>query len=134
MSGETVKVTENSGTFTVRYPGNITKTEIEFDSSSNTKFEISTTVSEEASSFTYEDTIGKEYVGFTMRDAAPSDNTKASVIVKKISGDSLEQQSNAFEERKTYDEISQELVQKNLNLLLSKIQNIIKMLNKWVKP
>jgi len=133
MSSETVKVTENSGTFTVRYPGDVTKTETEIVDNGNTRFDISTTVSEVASSFRYEDTINKEYVGFNMREAEPSDNTKATISVKKTSGSSLEEESSVFEERKTYDEINQRFIQKNLNLLLSKIQNIIKMLNQWVK-
>ena len=133
MSGDTIKVTENSGTFTVKYPGNVTKTEIEIVDDGNTRFDISTTVSEEAHSFRYEDTIGKEYVGFNMRDAEPSDDTKATILVKKTTGNTSEEQSNTFEKRKTYEDINDELVRQNLNILLSKIQNIIKMLNKWVK-
>ena len=132
----TTTYSENSGIFTVN------QTQPIYHNFSETAIEIST-IGEESTvtssaiingestsfSFKYEDTIGSNLFATNGFVFNYTDNTVASVIVTKNNiTESLD-----LGNRKTNEEIIQNIQDSNLMLLNSKIQTLISLLGSWVK-
>jgi phage I-like protein len=60
-----------------------------------------------------------------------SKDTKVSVL--KNSDKGTEYESTSFSERKTVEELKSDVAFKNLTLMMSKIQTLIKLLKGWLK-
>jgi hypothetical protein len=60
-----------------------------------------------------------------------SKDTKVSVL--KNSDEGTEYESTSFSERKTFEELKSDVAFKNLTLMMSKIQTLIKLLKGWLK-
>jgi hypothetical protein len=110
-----------------------TSSTIEVNSNEETVSTI-VTVSQTVKSFTYEDTINKEYGQILMRDESPSENTSAEITVNKKFLDKLtEQEKIVFLNRQTSDEIKNQIVIKQFTNMMEKINIILQKLGKWVK-
>jgi len=92
------------------------------------------TVSQTVKSFTYEDTINKEYGQILMRDESPLENTSAEITVNKRFLDRLTNEEKiVFLNRQTSDEIKNQIVLKQFTNMMEKINIILQKLGKWIK-
>jgi len=132
MSDVDQKVVYNNNTFEIHRPGSLTNTEtfIEQDNSITT---LTTEVSEQVFGFTYNDTKNNLNLGLVTKSMAPHDDTSAQVSLKNIKDSTITQEDYKFYNRKTINEIENEFFINKLNLLIARINNIIKMLDSWVK-
>ena len=85
--------------------------------------------------FSPEDTVGKSWseIIFGSTVFPMEDNTKATVGVIEVTATSRKTESTTFEGRKTAEEVSSILAQKNLTLLQLKINKLLMLLDDWVK-
>jgi len=85
--------------------------------------------------FSPEDTVGKSWseIIFGSTIFPTEDNTKATVGVIEVTANSRKTESTTFEGRKTAQEVSSILAQKNLTLLQSRINKLLMLLEDWVK-
>ena len=137
--GINTRVTESNGTFTIHQESTINKTEIEENIENKTTFTSQVSIPVSSRSFRYEDTIGKTFEEIVPRVNSYNENkeTKISVTRKTIldkDETSTSSETLSLTGRKTMSEIEIEIVRNNFNLLRSKIQTLLKMLNGWVKP
>ena len=69
-----------------------------------------------------------------MRDETPLENASAEITVsKRFLKELTEQEKIVFLNRKTSEEIKNEIVLKQFNMMIEKIQIILQKLGKWVK-
>jgi hypothetical protein len=132
------QLTYNSGTFTLTDANTYVSQEVVVESvdSSTVTTSLTTTVEGGNSlSFTYEDTVGKSWgeiiSGLTVLPI--QDNIKATVSATQVTDVSTKIEITAFEGRKTAEEVSSILTQRNLTLLQSKIVILLTLLDGWVK-
>ena len=85
--------------------------------------------------FSPEDTVEKSWseIIFGSTVFPTEDNTEATVGVIEVTANSRKTESTTFEGRKTAEEVSSILAQKNLTLLQSKINKLLMLLDDWVK-
>ena len=85
--------------------------------------------------FSPEDTVGKSWseIIFGSTIFPTEDNTEATVGVIEVTANSRKTESTTFEGRKTAQEVSSILAQKNLTLLQSRINKLLMLLDDWVK-
>jgi hypothetical protein len=131
-----IRVTESNGVFTVHENVRVNSSETEI--TVNDKNETTTIVSEvsvpvASRSFTYNDTIGKTYEEIKLKNESYDDNKPTNIFVTKETLNSLSFESISIVERKTASELDIIFVQNEKNLLLSKINTLIKLLSTWVK-
>jgi hypothetical protein len=132
-----IRVTESNGVFTVHENVRINSSETEVTVNDKTKT-ITNTISEvsvpvASRSFTYNDTIGKTYEEIKLKNESFDDTKSTNLFVTKKTSKSLSSESISIVGRKTASELNIVLVQNETNLLLSKINVLIKLLGSWVK-
>ena len=141
-SGSGREVTHSNGTFTMNNNVAATVVDVVVNTTvdvvtNTTSTETSTvTVSKSAgnaSTFSYEDTIGKPTSEISFNTLPLPNNTSATVSATDISSISTTTESTTFEERKTAEEVSSILIQRNLTLLQSKISRLLALLDAWIK-
>jgi hypothetical protein len=141
-AGSGREVTHSNGTFTMNNNVAATAVDVVVNTTvdvvtNTTSTETSTvTVSKSAgnaSTFSYEDTVGKSTSEISFNILPLPNNTSATVSATDITVDSTITESTTFETRKTEQEISSILLQKNLTLLQSKINRLLLLLDGWVK-
>ena len=141
-AGSGKEVTHSNGTFTMN--NNVVTTNVDVvvntavDAITNTtSTETSTvTVSKSAgnaSTFSYEDTVGKTLGDISFNSLPLSDNVSATVSATEITATSTKTELTKFEGRKTAEEVSSILTQRNLPLLQSRIARLLILLDGWIK-
>ena len=105
------------------------QTDIDNNSTSVSRVEIPVT----SKSFSYEDTINKSYGDVSMSIGLVDESKETRVSVLKNSEEETEYESTSFSERKTIEELRSDVAFKNLTLMMSKIQTLIKLLKGWLK-
>jgi hypothetical protein len=131
-----IRVTESNGVFTVHENVRINSSETEVTVNNENK---TTTIVSEVSvpvasrSFTHNDTIGKTYEEIKLKNESYDDNKPTNILVTKQTSNSLSFESISIFGRKTASELDIILVQNETNLLLSKINILIKLLGTWIK-
>jgi hypothetical protein len=105
------------------------QTDIENNSTTVSQVEIPVT----SKSFSYEDTINRSYGNVPMSVGLVDESKNTKISVLKNSDDGTEYESTNFSERKTTEELRSEVASRNLSLMLSKIQTLIKLLKGWLK-
>ena len=128
----------DSGSKEFYYEDNTFKMSREFSQTENFKegtseTSITTKVSEYSLGFTYEETKTSPNNRMLFKELEPKNNTSATIFAETKNNDLIEKEEIYFSERKTQEEISQELFIKNVKVMIAKINNIIKMLGLWVK-
>jgi hypothetical protein len=141
-----IRVTESNGIFTVHENVRINSTEIEVTVNDKAK---TTTISEvsipvTSRSFSYNDTIGKTYSEIKLKNESYDDERPTNILVKQktskllssetLSSETLSSELISIVGRKTASELEIILIQNQLDLIRSKIDNLIKMLGGWIKP
>lgn len=119
-------VIENNGVFTI-IEGE-TKTVVQDG------VELTTVVPETKRSFTFNSSIGKLYNEIEMQAVSPEQNTTATISAKRQTSTNLILETKTFLERKTADEVIDEVSLDGLSLILSKVEIFLNMLGAWVKP
>ena len=140
-SQDNSEVRYSDGTFTISENINISKSVTETDNNTTTISKVEIPVS--TRSFTYEDTINKKYGEVEMNVVNFNENLPTTLKIIEISPTGVNEENNilyntiqestVFNERKNLSEITQDLSNNNLNLLLSKIQTLVFLLGSWVK-
>ena len=140
-SQDNSEVRYSNGTFTISENINISKSVTETDNNTTTISKVEIPVS--TRSFTYEDTINKKYGEVEMNVVNFNENLPTTLKIIEISPIGVNEENNilyntiqestVFNERKNLSEITQDLSNNNLNLLLSKIQTLVSLLGSWVK-
>jgi len=97
------------------------------DASDNSK--INTSIESRSLSFSFNDTINKNFSDVIKEKTVTNNNPSATVSVEKDNT----KQVDFFSERKTKQEIENSFTLKNLTLLLQKIDIILTLLGTWVK-
>jgi hypothetical protein len=128
-TGNGITVTESGGTFTILDPRPTTRVEIELNEDSNTTIKSSVVLSNTRKSFGFEDTIGE----IKFKELEPLVNTGAELSVEKTQDGLTEKETLVLQERKTSEELTREIFIKQLNLINSKIQTLLKLLGPWTK-
>jgi hypothetical protein len=128
-TGNGITVTESGGTFTILDPRPTTRVEIELNEDSNTTIKSSVVLSNTRKSFGFEDTIGE----IKFKELEPLVNTRAELSVEKTQDGLTEKETLVLQERKTSEELTREIFIKQLNLINSKIQTLLKLLGPWTK-
>ena len=105
------------------------QTDIDNNSTSVSRVEIPVT----SRSFSYEDTINRSYGNVPMSVGLVDESKDTKISVIKSSDEGTEYQSTSFSERKTIEELRSDIAFKNLTLIISKIQTMIKLLQGWLK-
>jgi hypothetical protein len=105
------------------------QTDIDNNSTSVSRVEIPVT----SKSFSYEDTINKSYGDVPMSIGLVDESKETKISVLKNSEEETEYESTSFSERKTIEELRSDVAFKNLTLMMSKIQTLIKLLKGWLK-
>jgi hypothetical protein len=128
-TGSTVTYSDNR--FNIVENSTITReqTDVDNNSTSVSRVEIPVT----SKSFSYEDTINRSYGNVPMSVGLVDNSKDTKISVLKTSDEGIEYESTSFSERKTTEQLRSEVASKNLSLLLSKIQTLIKLLNGWLK-
>ena len=131
-----IRVTESNGTFTVHQDVRINSSETEVIVNDQTK--TTTTISEvsvpvTSRSFTYEDTIGKTYTEIKLNNESYDDSKPTNMLVIKKTLTSLSSESISVVGRKTASELEMIFVENETNLLLSKVNVLLKLLGNWIK-
>jgi len=95
---------------------------------------VSVTISEgNQKSFSYEDTIGKTFDQIELKTLPLKDSVNAVVSATEVTSASTRTESTMFAGRKTAEEVSSILIERNLTLLQSKINRLLILLNGWTK-
>jgi len=134
------EVVHSNGTFTLNNNVPTTAVDVVVNTTVNvvtntTSTETSTvTVSKSAgnaSTFSYEDTIGKSPSEISFNVLPLPNNTSATVSATDVNSDSVVTESVTFRERKTLAFVEEYLLQNDYNLLRSKINRFSKYLLNW---
>ena len=132
------QLTYDSGTFTLSDANTYVSQEVVVESidSSTVTTSLTTTIEGGNSlSFTYEDTVGKSWgeiiSGLTVLPI--QDNVKATVSATEVTSTSTRTESTIFAGRKTAEEVSSILIERNLTLLQLKINRLLILLDGWTK-
>ena len=133
-AGSGREVVHSNGTFTIN--NNLPTTNVDVVTNTNNTETSTVVVSVSAgnkTTFSYEDTVGKSTSEISFNTLPLSDSTSATVSATDVSSNSTTTESTTFEERKTAEEVSSILIQRNLTLLQSKISRLLALLDAWIK-
>ena len=126
-------VYQPNGTFTVNNEVVVNKVDVVTNTTNTETSTVTATISSgNASTFSYEDTIGKSLSEISFNTLPLANNTSATVSATDVTSNSTRTESTVFEERKTALEVSSILVQRNLSLLQSKIDRLLILLGSWL--
>ena len=140
-AGSGREVTHSNGTFTINNGVVATTVDVVVNTTvdaitNTTSTETSTvTVSKSAgnaSTFSYEDTVGKSPSEISFTTVPLANNTSATVSATDVTSNSTRTESTILGERKTALEVSSILAQRNLILLQSKIDRLLVLLGSWL--
>jgi hypothetical protein len=133
-AGSGREVTHSNGTFTMNNNVPITKIDVVTNTINTETSTIVVSVSAgNASTFSYQDTIEKSTSEISFTILPLPDSTTATVSATDVNSNSTVTESVTFQERKTTEEMSSILIQQNLNLLQSKINRLLALLDNWIK-
>jgi hypothetical protein len=105
------------------------QTDVDNNSTSVSRVEIPVA----SRSFSYEDTVNRSYGNVPMSVGLVDESKDTKISVLKNSDEGTEYESTSFSERKTIEELRSDIAFKNLTLIMSKIQTMIKLLQGWLK-
>lgn len=134
--GAGIRVTESNEIFTIHENVRINNAETEVivdDKNKTTITTLEVSVPVASRSFSYEDTIGKTYTEIKLKNESYDDSKQTNILITKETLNSLASESTSIVGRKTTLELNIVLVQNEMNLLLSKINVLLKLLGNWVK-
>jgi hypothetical protein len=133
-AGSGREVTHSNGTFTMNNNVPITKIDVVTNTINTETSTIVVSVSAgNASTFSYQDTVEKSTSEISFTILPLPDSTTATVSATDVNSNSTVTESVTFQERKTTEEMSSILIQQNLNLLQSKINRLLALLDNWIK-
>jgi hypothetical protein len=117
-------VKENNGVFTI----------IEGSTTTNVENDIETIVvtSETQRSFTYEDTVGKTMSTIQLFEIQPAQNTSTNIFITQKNNNITYSESETFNSRQTIEYVGDVFKEKQLELLLSKIETLKQLLGNWL--
>jgi hypothetical protein len=141
-SNSGTQVIYSEGVFTVKENKTIVNSYVEVNNENTTISKVEIPISERT--FTYQDTINKQYGEVEMTITKFNENLETKLEVTQITPTNVlnEQQNMLFSEikesiklndRKNENEIIETINNNGLNLLLSRIQIFISLLGSWVK-
>ena len=131
-SGKDV-VYQSNGTFTVNNEVVVNKVDVVTNTTNTETSTVTATISSgNASTFSYEDTIGKSPSEISFTTLPLANNTSATIGATDVTSNSTRTESTVLEGRKTALEVSSILVQRNLSLLQSKIDRLLILLGSWL--
>jgi hypothetical protein len=129
------QITYDQGTFTITDRNTYVSQEViieEVDSSTVTTTLTATVEGGPNQSFTYDDTVGKSIDEIQLTELPLENNVSATVSASEVTSTSTTTESIIFEERKTAEEVDQTLLQRNFNLLRSKLDRLLHLLDGWL--
>lgn len=124
-------VVYSDGRFNIVESTTIVREQVDIETNSVTVSKAEIPVS--SRSFSYEDTIGKSYGNVEMSVGLVDESRDTKISVAKIDSDGYQYESEIMRERKSSDELRASLAAKNLNLMISKINTLIKLLRGFLK-
>jgi hypothetical protein len=139
-AGSGREVTHSNGTFTMN--NNVVATAVDIVVNTTVDVVTNTTSTEtstvtvsksagNASTFSYEDTVGKSPSEISFNTLPLPNNTSATVSATDVSSNSTLTESVTFQERKTSVFVQEYLINNKYNLLSSKFARISKYLDNW---
>jgi hypothetical protein len=128
-SGTTVTYSDNK--FNIIENSTIAREQIDIDNNSTTVSRVEIPVT--SKSFSYEDTINRSYGNVPMSAELIDESKETKISVLKNSNEDTEYESTSFSERKSIEELRSDIAFKNLTLIMSKIQTMLKLLKGWIK-
>ena len=128
-TGTTVTYSDNR--FNIVESSTIVREQTDVDNNSTSVSRVEIPVA--SRSFSYEDTVNRSYGNVPMSVGIVDESKDTKISVLKNSDEGAEYESTSFSERKTTEQLRSEVASRNLSLLLSKIQTLIKLLNGWLK-
>ena len=140
-AGSGREVTHSNGTFTLNNDVVATTVDVVVNTTvdaitNTTSTETSTVIVSKsagnASTFSYEDTVGKSPSEISFNTLPLANNTSATISATEVTSNSTRTESTILEERKTALEVSSILAQRNLTLLQSKIDRLLILLGSWL--
>jgi len=132
--GSGKEVVYSNGTFTINNQIVVNKVDVVVDSQKIETSTVSVSISEgNKNIFTYENTIGKTLDKIEFTTLPLDNNVSATISASEITSTSTITESTTLHERKTAEEVSSILTQRNLNLLQSRINRLLILLDGWIK-
>jgi len=127
-------VVHSNGTFTINNEVVVNKVDVVTNTANTETSTVSVSVSEgNQTTFSYDDTVGKTVGEIEFTTLPLKDNVSATVSASEVTATYTKTELTKFEERKTAQEVSSILAQRNLTLLQSKIIRLLILLDGWVK-
>ena len=132
--GSGKEVVHSNGTFTINNEVVVNKVDVVTNTTNTETSTVSVSISEgNQNTFSYEDTIGKTVGEIEFTTLELKDNVSATVSASEVTNTSTKTELTTFEGRKTAQEVSSILTQRNLTLLQSRITRLLILLDGWVK-
>jgi hypothetical protein len=132
--GSGKEVVHSNGTFTINNEVVVNKVDVVANTTNTETSTVSVSISEgNQTTFSYDDTIGKTVGEIEFTTLPLKDSVSATVSASEVTATYTKTELTKFEERKTAQEVSSILAQRNLTLLQSKIIRLLILLDGWVK-
>jgi hypothetical protein len=132
--GSGKEVVHSNGTFTINNEVVANKVDVVTNTTNTETSTVAVSLSSgNASTFSYENTIGKTVGEIEFTTLPLKDNVSATVSATEVTATSTKTESTILEGRKTAEEVSSILTQRNLTLLQSRITRLLILLDGWVK-
>jgi hypothetical protein len=127
-------VVYSDGSFTINNEVVVNKVDVVTNTTNTETSTVSVLISEgNQQGFSYEDTIGKTFDQIELKTLPLKDSVSAVVSVTEVTSTSTRTESTIFAERKTAEEVSSILIERNLTLLQSRINRLLILLDGWTK-
>jgi hypothetical protein len=127
-------VVHSNGAFTINNEVVVNKLDVVVNTTNTETSTVAVSVSSgNASGFSYEDTIGKTIGEIEFTTLPLKDNVSATVSATEVTTTSTKTEITTFQGRKTAEEVSSILTQRNLTLLQLKITRLLMLLDSWIK-
>lgn len=132
--GSGKEVVHSNGTFTINNEVVANKVDVVTNTANTETSTVAVSLSSgNTSTFSYENTIGKTVGEIEFTTLPLKDNVSATVSATEVTATFTKTESTIFEGRKTAEEVSSILTQRNLTLLQSRINRLLMLLDGWVK-
>jgi len=127
-------VVYSNGTFTINNEVPVNKIDVVTNIANTETSTVSVIISEgNQKGFSYENTIGKTVGEIEFTTLPLRDNVSATISASEVNPTSTKTESTILQGRKTAQEVSSILTQRNLSLLQSKIDRLLILLEGWIK-
>ena len=124
----------SGGSFTINNEVVVNKTDVQTNVTNTETSTVSVAISEgNQSTFSYEDTVGKPWGSVDFTVLPLSNDVSATVSANEVTTTYTKTESTVFTERKTAEEVSSILIERNLTLLQSRISRLLTLLEGWIK-